>query len=290
MSLDDYRSIDEKTFLSSTAASVANDANNQATAEELEWARAIKRAACRDPSVNHSKICDWEYLQHAIIAQNNVKKALARIKKLQKFKDRYGIKLDGSFEEGVRDLEACLLRNKGFLLACGALQDNTHVMCTDYNKLLPGKYNSEEGFAILLRSGFYCLQISQPNIASMRAGYICLLDLKGIGLMNVSMKLEERFAELYAGSYPINVRKICMMNADFFMRVFNSLLRVFTPKKVFETRVMVGKSELFLRSSPEYTRDILPRAWGGTQDPDDFLKIAVQKLEERYALAAAFRL
>ena len=216
-------------------------------------------------------------------------KGASRIKKLQKFKQRYGIKVDGSVEDGIRDLQIAIDVQPGFLLSLGKLEDGTHVISTNYAKLLARRKN-EEGYAIALRGGYYILQACQQSIESIRQGYICLIDLDGVGPMNLSMKLEERMAELYSDSYPIRVQKICMMNAGFFMRVFNALLSVFTSKKIMKNRIMTGKRDTYLQASPQYHRDILPKEWGGTQDAKDLMEVFATKLKERYDLASSFRL
>ena len=85
-----------------------------ATEEELKWATAIKQAAESDASIQSDALSDLEYLQHAIIAKENTDKALCRIKRLQDFKQRYGIKLDGSYEEGMRDMKQFQAAHPGY--------------------------------------------------------------------------------------------------------------------------------------------------------------------------------
>ena len=99
------------------------DHNEEATEQEIMWAQAIKKAAQADPDINADLILDVEYLQHAIVIlgtttdaqfDNIAKKALKRIRRLQEFKNSYGIKLDGSLEEGLRDLQTFQKAHPGF--------------------------------------------------------------------------------------------------------------------------------------------------------------------------------
>ena len=94
---------------------------------------------------------DFEFLQYALVLKSNVSAALRRIKKLQSFKQRYGIKLDGSYEEGVRDLKVFQTVRPGFLLSIKAMPDQTHVCCYDLSKFEPQKMESNESFAVIMR-------------------------------------------------------------------------------------------------------------------------------------------
>ena len=90
---------------------------NEPTSEELAWARAIRDAARADPTIQDAEVTDWEYLQHGIIGKDKVSKALQRIRKMQAFKQRYGIQGDGSVADAARDAHATMLLHPGFYVS-----------------------------------------------------------------------------------------------------------------------------------------------------------------------------
>ena len=105
------------------------------TAHEVSWALAIRDAARKDPDIDAQRVTDLEFLQHAIVAKDKVDKAIRRIKRVQLFKTRHGIKLDGSYEDGMRDLKKYLDMFPGFFLSVASLApDHTHVLCANFSK------------------------------------------------------------------------------------------------------------------------------------------------------------
>lgn len=259
------------------------------TEQELKWAAAIKESAQKDPEVRDDVLCDLEYLQHAIVAKDQVQKALKRIKLLQKFKEQYGIKLDGSYEEGMRDLKAFQLAHPGFMLAVASLPDHTQVLCGDYSKYHGSNDKTEESRAITMRGNFYLLQVATPNVAAMRAGVVTLADGKGLAWKHMSFQAEERFARFYAAAYPARITKIVMMNANFVLRAFYNFCRMFISKKVASRHVFAGDVRAYLESSP-YTPDVLPVQWEGKIDKEGLERAIHEKLRERYDTAAKFKL
>lgn len=100
-----------------------------ATQEELQWALAIKKAAVAQTDIQAELVTDWEFWQHAFIAKNKVDKALQRIQRVQQIKLEYGIKLDGSPAEGMRDLKAFFAAHPGFFISLSSVPDQSHVFC-----------------------------------------------------------------------------------------------------------------------------------------------------------------
>ena len=62
---------------------------NAPTAQEVKWALRLKEKALSDEQIN--PVSDFEYLEHAIIAKDNVEKGLNRLRKLQAFREEHGL-------------------------------------------------------------------------------------------------------------------------------------------------------------------------------------------------------
>lgn len=260
------------------------------TAEEIQWAVAIKRAAQADEGINADKISDLEYLQYGIVFKSDVSKAMDRIKHMQDFKREFGIQLDGSLEHAERDINMFYAVHPGMYLALAALPDGTHVMCSDYGQFQ--KVGSQEALSIRMRGFFYHLQACQCNISAMRAGFCSLLDFSGTVITRIPFKIQKRIFAVFSKAYPIRGRQVVMTNTSPVINfIWNILLRRFFSKKLRERFVICDDHTEFFATS-FYTPEVLPRAWGGLFDSSEkSMKHAVrQKLEERYALMAKFRL
>lgn len=149
-------------------------ANQDASQEEIKWATAIKEAAMADPDTAAAaeEMTGLEFVQHAIVSKDKVDKALLRIKRLQAFKNRYGIQRDGSYEDGVRDIIAFIQAFPGMLIGFSVATDGAQTICYDFARYKVRTIHTDEAYAVCMRSFFYTLQaadkrpnsVSQPNI------------------------------------------------------------------------------------------------------------------------------
>mmetsp|Transcript_25950 Transcript_25950/g.49216 ORF Transcript_25950/g.49216 Transcript_25950/m.49216 type:complete len:277 (-) Transcript_25950:210-1040(-) len=265
--------------------------------DEIRWALAIRDAARADPTTAATahEMKDLEFVQHAIIAKDNVDKALVRIKNLQKFKDLYGIMGDGSYEDGLRDVESSMRFFPDFFLGFSMLEkDGSHVFCYDFSQYKVRRIDSHEGHAVCMRAFFYYLQAAHTNVDTMRAGVRILGDFQGLSFDNFSVSAEKRAAQLYnSRCYPMRLTEMTMMRANVLIRLFYAFLRKFiltkkaaqafqfTPDR--EEYLQVQNASLFLPHN-------LPKSWGGKQTGEMAGELLAAKLRERYENAATFRL
>ena len=85
---------------------------------------------------------------------------------MQKFKKRYGIQLDGSFEAAELDFQRCNDAYPGIMSTLASTDEHIHVSCMDASALPTNKLMSEEAFCILMRVMFYGFQAGQPHLAA----------------------------------------------------------------------------------------------------------------------------
>ena len=142
----------------------------QATKEEIEWASRIKQAACQDPSINQAMISDLEYLHHAIVAKDQIPKALKRLRNMQTFKESYGIQLDGSYEEAERDIKLFLTSHPDMMLSVASNPESHHmgVFCGRYAGLNVQRIQSEEAYCVLMRGLFYTFHRKLSKLCKKR--------------------------------------------------------------------------------------------------------------------------
>lgn len=259
------------------------------TQEERKRALALKQAAADDVDVDDKSISDFEFVQHAIIAKDALDKALQRIKRLQAFKARYGILLDGCFDDGIRDVIAFNQNFPGFTLGIGDDKDGAQILCYDFSKYRCTRITSDEGYAICMRAFFYSLQASQADFDAIRAGVRILGDFEHLSWENFSVQAEKRAAQLYSNCYPMRLKEVAMMNAHPLVRVFYNLLKVFLSAKVRRAFVMPKRRDEHLQQM-KYPAMAIPAEWGGKLTPQASAEAFGDRLKARYANAAKFRL
>lgn len=268
------------------------------TEQERAWAIDIKRAAMADEDVNDALTTDFEYVQHAIVAKGKVDKALKRIKRMQSFKERYGIKLDGSVTEAKRDLQALDLQHPGLMMSLGTLpreqdggkDDPSHVVCVDFTKFLAKRMKTEESHAIVMRFFYYVLQACAHNFAAIRAGIYWVSKSDGVGFRNFSRESENRRAELASHTYPLRFKLFVMLQAPLFARLLFQVIAVFMSSKMRSRFDLTGEGETYLKKTIGLPSGALPELYGGELAHDSMPTTVVAKLQERYKHMAAFRL
>lgn len=263
----------------------------EATEEEIQWALAIKLAAQRDLEIRHHSMSDLEFLHHALIAKDKVDAALRRIRRLQQFKERYGIKGDGSYEEGLREIETFYRIFPQLLVGFGRDPDGAAILCTDLSAYVTSRLNCEEAYAVAMRFFFYVLQATQSDVVSMRQGVRGIVDVSNLTWRNFSVEAEKRSAQLYARSYPVRVKKMTLMGAHVLVRLFYNLLRMtgLLPTKVARAFEFPAHQGIYLRSTG-IDQANLPLGWGGTQTVESLQLCVTEKMKERYENAAMFQL
>lgn len=268
------------------------DPKNIATTQEVQWALRIKTAAIADPDVNADKICDLEFLQHALIAKHAVPTALQRIKRMQSFKKHHGIQLDGSMEQATRDIQAFFAAHPGLYLSLGTLPDGSNVMCSDYGQFFARRLDTPEAYAIRLRGLFYFMQATQPNILAMRQGVASLSDMKRVSWRNFNLHFLRQFAQILSHAYPMRIRQIVVLHTHMAVWLGYTICKVFFSPKA-RQRMVFCRDDFHQATGGRYTPDVLPASWeGGTFDSsrEHLQEVWLQRLQERYALAETFSL
>ena len=101
---------------------------------------------------------------------------------MQTFKNRFGIRLDGSWQEGIRDLETSQRDHPGYLVSFGTNPADDAY----FYMVAPAQtrnVDTPETLAVFMRFMFYISQAGQSSIASMRAGSVGLADISGMAAL-----------------------------------------------------------------------------------------------------------
>ena len=267
---------------------------NKPTEQETKWALAIKQAAQQDPDIHTDLICDLEYIQHAIVAKDKVQDALDRIRRMQHFKTQHSIKMDGSAEEGMRDLATFQRAHPGFFLSLGSLPDGSPIIAVDSSRTVLRDIKSEESIAVFLRGMFYSMQACHSSICAMRTGSVTLSDMGGCDWRHRNRQVTGRNAELYSRAYPKRHTLIVLLNVSFLWRLTFAWFKLLIPKKMWERYILLGDPKGFLQGAC-YPPTVLPAAWNdkycdGTMEQQGLQQAFRERLKARYDLAAKFKL
>ena len=262
----------------------------QVSSDEIAWALAVKQAARKDSRIDDLQISDLEYVQHAIIAKDKTAKALKRIRRLQAFKETYGIFQDGSYEQGIREFHHFCTMFPGFYLGLG-IKDGVCLVCYDFSKYTVSRLNTKEFYSMSLRAFFYVLQSVNCDFDSVRKGSMGILDFSQAGPQNFSMEQEKRTASLFSDSYPLRTHMIAIVGANVFIRLFFNTLKMFLPRKVARAyQFPANRHEFLYASSAHVPAQYFPEPWGGTQTLDQVKEEFSNRLQRRYKNAQEFRL
>lgn len=282
------------------------------SADERQWALNLKRAAAAHPDILTQNMTDYEFAQHAIVARDDLDGGLARIRGLQSFKDRYGILLDGSFEQGMRDVFAFKNFLPSFYLGSAAYSSggsstsssshhndekeedgaSSQVICFDFSRYQTQKLDSEEAYAVCMRAYFYALQVTSSNFASIRNGLHILGDYQRLTWRQFAIVNEQRASELYSNCYPIKVVEIAVMQANPLIRLFFCLLKLVVSTK----KTMQAYQHTFPRNRDAFLKeggfgiDAIPQKWGGNLTPERVGANFRVRLMERYKNSEEFEL
>ena len=101
-------------------------------------------------------------------------------------------------------------------------------------------------------------------------------------------------ARLINDAYPVRIKHMVMMNADFWMITLQQFLQVFFSKKSSTPSSVLGarSSSLFGTTDTSSTprMSVLPQEWGGQVSRQEFEQRVSEKLRQRYELEDKFRL
>lgn len=276
--------------------------DNNPTEEELAWAAQLKQAAAANDcniQIDTDEVSDWEYLQHAIVAKSNTRKALQRLQHLQAFKSRYGILGDGSVEEAARDLRTFLQTHPGLYLSLATAANGDQIFCSEYRHFQASRMKTEEAYAVYMRAAFYVLQASQANLTALRSGLVLFMDIEG-SLRYRSFTTEARARELYGTAYPIRLKRVVLLQSSPTLRfLYRWMVQPWMSRKVKEILCFpsVTRDQYLLQrqqdDDPNHHKvpaNCIPEVWGGQIPTDKFHETILTRLTERYERAATFQL
>lgn len=238
-----------------------------ATENEVQWARAIKKAVESNKRIDN--LSDLEYLHHAIVAKDKLKKAMGRIRRMQAYRQKLGIHGDGNFEQGWKYMMKFFDQQPGFIATIGIDNQGRHVNVLEYKNFNPKAIKTKDDWKVAMVAFYYLFQASQPTVAAIRNGVVWLADSEGMTMKNINRKIERKAAEFTNDTYPIRIKEIAVMDPPGAMHTLYDLLKVFLSRKIKSSIIMTGKEKYLEEHKDVFPVDTLPASMGGLGTEDD---------------------
>eukprot|EP00638_Chattonella_subsalsa_P001111 CAMPEP_0117763182 /NCGR_PEP_ID=MMETSP0947-20121206/18462_1 /TAXON_ID=44440 /ORGANISM="Chattonella subsalsa, Strain CCMP2191" /LENGTH=297 /DNA_ID=CAMNT_0005584793 /DNA_START=52 /DNA_END=942 /DNA_ORIENTATION=- len=203
-----------------------NDEAGQLSEEELKCATELKKTV--EESADLPNQSDFMYVQYAIVAKGDTKKALRRLKKTVSFLDSYKI-------EEISSLQAVDWMESAFPDFIFAAEDDNlgrPILCMRYRAFSPKAVKTEQDMKYMLKGFLDMIEASTNDFDYTRRGCIFIADCGNIGWSNFSEEIERTFANLYQDAYPLRFEDMYMLDAPVLMKVLIQICSIFIKKKL----------------------------------------------------------
>ena len=178
------------------------------TEEEAIWADALQ-TAIRSSKEDFGRVTDWDIAVHVLVAKNDTRKALHRLRRLHQFKVRYHISDHATIYEAMTILRHFQKAHHGFLQAFGKDAAGRHVVTFSFSQFQ--KTSDDTRFVAL----YYLFHALQPDLESVRQGTVWIGDFTDVSRANFSMPVVHGARALCRDSYPIKIKDVLSPEAEY---------------------------------------------------------------------------
>lgn len=252
------------------------------TAEERQWALAIKAAVQADPEVEEEP--DFWYVQLALMEQDNVEGAVVRAKKVQNFRQEY--EAEDNYEFAVRVLRDFQQLLPEFWMAFSYQErEQGFVFMADISKFYIRVLEaSDTNTKIWISMLYFISHTCNPDFHAMRVGSITLAENTGFDWKtNFGVRAFQKMCTDITNFYPTRYRKLKNFHSGVFMNLILSISKPLLPKEIHSVFEM-GCSSGFGPLDKIYMQPSVEAA------NKKFLKNTSYALRRRYDNQASFTL
>lgn len=230
---------DEDRFLFEEMLPPKDPRRMRLTAEERNWAVALKEAIEATPDLDN--LSDFLYAQIAMVEQGNVEKALERAHTLQGFREEYHV-LD-TFEDATWRLGRWIQRLPGHIMHHFFSEYNGgYVAVIDAVRMDTSCVDSLEGIRDFLGGTYYVHHTLCVDLCSVRQGATMFLEYGGYRWKvpnYTTLKMLQLSSGESIASYPFEIQQIQCYNVGTVMNTAISLCRKLLPEQM-RNKVSVG--------------------------------------------------
>ena len=194
----------------------------QISEQECEWACALKEAVEEADDIRN--VPDFDYVQHGMVAKDDVEAGMDRIRRLQYFREEY--KIHDDIDEAMELIALFLKQQPGFILTIDLDPEKGHfVFVYDTAKLCPNFGNMPEDWRIHLGAWYYLFQAMSSNAHACRQGVVHIGECEGTSRNNFSMNHVQRlFSDLFS-AYPFKHKEISWIRTPLVANLLYSFMK-----------------------------------------------------------------
>lgn len=196
------------------------------SSQERMWACQLREVVQREGN-GIDPLTDFEYVEHAIVAQGNVEEAVERIRGLQTFREVYHPQ--ETVDSGVYYFQESLRLQPGLLIHMDIVKETgTGIIAWNYAMYDPSRLlSTEQNWKAGILGQYYVWKMLQPTFRSIRGGSYQLIEGGDVGWHNFNMVSEQRWGEELANHCPHKVKQILVYHCGVIMNVVWSLVKPF---------------------------------------------------------------
>lgn len=215
---------------------------------EHAWAMQIKGFVEAESTIK--PLTDYEYAEHAIIAEGDLEKAIGRIRGMQTFREVY--QLQDTVEEGVRYFQEYCRVQPGLAISFDVARDTGTCICVwNFAVFDPSRaLATDESWKNYIVGEYYWWKTGQPNFRSVRQGSYHLVECEGMGWHNFDLTFEKRWNEELADHIPAKIKRIMMYNPNLVINLAWSMVKPFMRE---EHRKGICMGRTYDETNPEAT-------------------------------------
>lgn len=193
---------------------------------ECSWAQELKETIEMEES-GIEPLTDFEYAEHAIVAQGNLEEALRRIQGMQTFREVYRPK--DTVQEGVYYMQAQIRLLPGVYMHTDISAETGTCMCVwNFAKFDPTRLlATEENWKTHILGEYFWRHMQQPTFRSVRQGSYQLIESRGVGWHNFDSTAEQRWNQELMNHMPMKVKQVLVYNSNTVMNLVWSLAKPF---------------------------------------------------------------
>ena len=196
------------------------------TAEEREWALAIKAAANEIPEID--ALSDYECAQYALIDRGVLQASLVRAQHLQVFREEYSLR--DTAEEGMKIFRSMIKLYPEFILSVSFCETEGHVVVVDVASMIQERLKSDESYRTMLGCLYFLGQVISPDFESIRNGTVFICESEGFDAKtNLNPSTHRRLWTEFVSIYPMHIKGLQYFHTGVFANLHISLLKKFMP-------------------------------------------------------------
>ena len=194
---------------------------------DLERQRALQIKSAVEFTPGLEPLTDYEYVQLAIVDQDNIESAVERVQHFQTFREECG--LSGTCEEFIHLIVQSVHLLPHFILSLSVHENcKCFVLILDLEKFKDSAIKRPEEERCLLGGAYALLHAISPDFHSIRNGIYAIIECEGYDWNHFSRSnIQMRLWEETAAFYPINFRQIKFFHTGLFANLAVSRMRKF---------------------------------------------------------------